>query len=136
MLYLTPAFHSADEHSSGDNACNGTEVQGLPLIADIHTGFGNAVNVAYVVPQYEGAGAAAVVMEEKTFPKDSSLRSGGPQIRVPIPEFQGRIATAKAASYVLVIARTEASIAGLGEHEALRRGIAYAEAGADAVLIP
>ena len=111
------------------------EVQDLPLIADIDTGFGNAVNVAYVVPRYEAAGAAAVVIEDKTFPKDSSLRTGGRQILVPIPEFQGKIAAAKAASSILVIARTEALIAGLGEREALRRGVAYAEAGADAVLI-
>lgn len=111
------------------------EVQGLPLIADIDTGFGNAVNVAYAVPRYEAAGAAAVVIEDKTFPKDSSLRTGGRQILVPIPEFQGKIAAAKAASSILVIARTEALIAGLGEDEALRRGMAYAEAGADAVLI-
>ncbi len=111
------------------------EVQNLPLIADIDTGFGNAVNVAYAVPRYEAAGAAAVVIEDKTFPKDSSLRVGGRQILVPIPEFQGKIAAAKAASSVLVIARTEALIAGLGEREALRRGIAYAEAGADALLI-
>jgi hypothetical protein len=34
-----------------------------------------------------------------------------------------------------VVARTEALIAGLGQDEALRRGAAYAEAGADAVLI-
>ena len=33
------------------------------------------------------------------------------------------------------MARTEALIAGLGQEEALRRGAAYAEAGADAVLI-
>ena len=111
------------------------EVQGLPLIADIDTGFGNAVNVAYIVPRYEAAGAAAVVIEDKTFPKDSSLRTGGRQILVPIPEFQGKIAAAKAASSILVIARTEALIAGLEEREALRRGVAYAEAGADAVFI-
>ena len=52
------------------------EVQDAPVIADIDTGFGNAVNVAYVVPRYVAAGVAAVVMEDKTFPKDSSLRAG------------------------------------------------------------
>lgn len=110
--------------------------QDAPVIADIDTGFGNAVNVAYVVPQYVAAGVAAVVMEDKTFPKDSSLRAGGRQELVPIGEFQGKIAAAKdAAGDVLVVARTEALIAGLGEKEALARGAAYAEAGADAVLI-
>ena len=112
------------------------EAQDAPVVADIDTGFGNAVNVAYAVPRYAAAGAAAVVMEDKTFPKDSSLRPGGRQQLVPVGEFQGKVEAAKAASGgVLVVARTEALIAGLGREEALRRGAAYAEAGADAVLV-
>ena len=111
------------------------QVQDAPVIADLDTGFGNAVNVAYVVPQYAAAGVAAVVIEDKTFPKDTSLRPGGRQELVPIGEFQGKVAAAKASGSVLVIARTEALIAGRGQEEALRRGAAYAEAGADAVLI-
>jgi phosphonopyruvate hydrolase len=112
------------------------EVTDTPLVADIDTGFGNAVNVAYVVARYASAGVAAIVMEDKTFPKDSSLRPGGRQQLVPLEEFQGKIEAARAAAGgALVVARTEALIAGLGETEALRRGEAYAEAGADAVLI-
>lgn len=112
-----------------------TEVQDLPIIADLDTGFGNAVNVAYSIPKFEAAGAAAVVIEDKTFPKDSSLRAGGRQVLLSVEEFQGKIAAAKAVSSVLVIARTSALIAGLGEEEALRRGEAYVDADADAVLI-
>jgi len=94
------------------------------------------VNVAYAVPRYATAGVAAVVMEDKTFPKDSSLRADGRQELVRVSEFQGKLGAAKAkAGGVLVVARTEALIAGLGQEEALRRGAAYAEAGADAVLI-
>jgi phosphonopyruvate hydrolase len=112
------------------------EVQDAPVVADIDTGFGNAVNVAYAVPRYAAAGAAAVVMEDKTFPKDSSLRPGGRQELVPTGEFQGKVEAAKALGRgMLVVARTEALIAGLGQDVALRRGAAYAEAGADAVLI-
>jgi phosphonopyruvate hydrolase len=112
------------------------EVQDAPVIADIDTGFGNAVNVSYAVPRYVAAGVAAVVMEDKTFPKDSSLRADGRQELVPVSEFQGKVEAAKAsASGALVVARTEALIAGLGQEEALRRGGAYVEAGADAVLI-
>ncbi len=111
------------------------EVQGLPLIVDMDTGFGNAVNVAYVVPRFAAAGASAVVIEDKMFPKDSSLRSGGRHALVPVEEFQGKIAAARAASPALVFARTEALIAGLGQDEAIRRGLAYVEAGADAILI-
>src|SRR5215212_8833722 len=49
---------------------------GLPVVADIDTGFGNAINVMYAVEQYERAGAAGVVMEDKSFPKVTSLIAG------------------------------------------------------------
>src|SRR5580692_3361193 len=124
---------SMDTHLSMMRAI--AAVQDAPVIADLDTGFGNAVNIAYVVPQYAAAGVAAVVIEDKTFPKDSSLRASGRQELVPVEEFQGKIAAAKATDGMLVIARTEALIAGAGQDEALRRGAAYAEAGADAVLI-
>src|SRR5690349_13566406 len=48
------------------------EVQDAPVVADIDTGFGNAVNVAYAVPRYAAAGVAAVVIEDKTFPKTAA----------------------------------------------------------------
>jgi phosphonopyruvate hydrolase len=110
----------------------------VPVIADIDTGFGNAVNVHYIVPQYEAAGAAAIVMEDKTFPKDTSLRAGGRQELVRIEEFQGKVAAAVAARRnkdFVVVARVEALIAGLGPDEALQRAEAYVQAGADAILI-
>lgn len=113
-------------------------VVSVPLIADIDTGFGNAVNVSYVVPQYEAAGASAIVMEDKTFPKDTSLRSDGRQELVRIEEFQGKVAAATDARRdkdFVVIARTEALIAGRGQAEAIKRALAYEEAGADAILI-
>ena len=110
----------------------------IPLVADIDTGFGNAVNVSYVVPQFEAAGASAIVMEDKAFPKDTSLRADARQELVRIEEFQGKVAAACAArrdARFTVIARVEALIAGLGQEEALRRASAYVEAGADAILI-
>ena len=112
-----------------------SEVQDLPIIADLDTGFGNAINLAYAVPKYEAAGITAIVIEDKTFPKDSSLRVDGRQTLVSIEEFQGKIAAAKDLGSMLVIARTEALIAGLGQDEALSRGLAYEKAGADAILI-
>jgi len=114
-----------------------TTVQ-IPLIADIDTGFGNAVNVSYAIPQYEAAGVSAVVMEDKTFPKDTSLRVAGRQELLRTEEFQGKLEAAVSArreNSFVVIARVEALIAGLGMAEALRRAEAYAEAGADAILI-
>jgi phosphoenolpyruvate phosphomutase len=110
----------------------------LPVVADIDTGFGNAINVIHAVQQYERAGAAAVVIEDKTFPKVTSLIADGRQELVRIEEFEGKIragiATRSSADF-LIIARTEALIAGLGEEEALRRAAAYETAGADMILI-
>jgi phosphoenolpyruvate phosphomutase len=115
----------------------------LPLVADIDTGYGNAINVLHAVSAYAAAGAAAIVMEDKLFPKDTSLLAGGRQELVRIEEFQGKIAAAREAGQgtkerphdLLVIARTEALIADLGLDEALKRGVAYAEAGADLLLV-
>ncbi|WP_426441046.1 isocitrate lyase/phosphoenolpyruvate mutase family protein [Bradyrhizobium genosp. P] len=110
----------------------------LPIVADIDTGFGNAINVIHAIGEYERAGASALVIEDKTFPKVTSLVAGGRQELLRIEEFQGKIEAAVATRRdrnFLVIARTEALIAGLGEAEALHRAKAYAEAGADMILI-
>jgi len=110
----------------------------LPIVADIDTGFGNAINVIYAVELYERAGAAAVVIEDKSFPKVTSLVAGGRQDLLRVEEFQGKIEAAcktRKDPGFLVIARDEALIAGLGEEEALRRAAAYEEAGADMILI-
>jgi phosphoenolpyruvate phosphomutase len=110
----------------------------LPMVADLDTGYGNAINVGHVVGAYARAGSAAVVIEDKTFPKDTSLLAGARQELIRIEEFQGKIEAAREAAAghdLLVIARTEALIADLGMDEALKRGAAYAEAGADLLLI-
>ncbi|MBS7705153.1 phosphonopyruvate hydrolase [Chelatococcus asaccharovorans] len=114
------------------------EHSSLPIVADIDTGFGNAINVIYAIQQYERAGAAAVVIEDKTFPKVTSLVADGRQELLRTEEFQGKIRAAIATRRdpdLLVIARTEALIAGLGEEEALKRAAAYEAAGADMILI-
>ncbi|WP_374441485.1 phosphonopyruvate hydrolase [Stella sp.] len=110
----------------------------VPVVADIDTGFGNATNVIHATRQYEAAGVAALVIEDKTFPKDTSLLAGGRQELVRVAEFEGKIAAACATRRdpdLLVVARTEALIAGLGQEEALMRARAYEKAGADAILI-
>lgn len=110
----------------------------LPIVADVDTGYGNAINVVHMVREYERAGAAALVIEDKTFPKVTSLVAGGRQELLRVEEFQGKIEAAVATRLypdLLVIARTEALIAGLGQDEALKRSHAYEEAGADLILV-
>ncbi|MGR8023321.1 isocitrate lyase/phosphoenolpyruvate mutase family protein [Burkholderia cenocepacia] len=110
----------------------------LPIVADIDTGYGNAINVIHAIAEYERAGAAAIVIEDKTFPKVTSLATGGRQELLRTEEFEGKIQAAVATRTdpdFLVIARTEALIAGLGEAEALKRATAYERAGAEMILV-
>ncbi len=110
----------------------------LPIIADIDTGFDNAINVMHAVRQYERAGAAAVVNEDKCFPKVTSLVEAGRQELVTTEEFVGKIEPAiatRSCPDFMIIARTEALIADQGEAEALKRAYAYEAAGADMILI-
>src|SRR6476646_2528264 len=105
----------------------------LPIVADIDTGFGNAINVIHAIRQYERAGASAVVIEDKSFPKVTSLVADGRQELLRIEEFQGKIEAAcrtRKDPDFLVIARDEALIAGLGQDAALKRAAAYGEAAA------
>lgn len=115
-----------------------TGAVGIPVVADIDTGYGNAINAAHAISQYELAGAAGVVIEDKTFPKETSLLAGAHQELVRVEEFEGKIEAALNArrdKNFMVIARTEALIAGLGNEEALFRAARYVKAGADAILV-
>tara|TARA_B100001971_G_C18206098_1_gene547710 strand:- start:829 stop:1626 length:798 start_codon:yes stop_codon:yes gene_type:complete len=114
------------------------EVINIPVVADCDTGYGNAINVMYMIKRYEEAGIAGVVLEEKKFPKDNSLLDDGRQELLRVEEFEGKIESAKAAQKnpdFMVIARVEALIAGYGQEEAQMRAHRYADAGADAIFI-
>ena len=107
----------------------------VPVIIDADTGFGNALNAQRTMRVYERAGAAALQVEDQTYPKrcghlkDKSL--------VPSAEMAGKIAAmadARASDETLIIARTDA-IAVEGIEAAMARAEAYIEAGADALFI-
>ncbi len=109
----------------------------IPIVYDADTGYGGEANVAYTVRRLEEADMGAICMEDKVFPKQSSLLPGGSHPLLPAEEFARKIRAAKTAQKhgdLVVIARTEALIAGLGQEEALRRAAAYEEAGADMIL--
>lgn len=109
----------------------------LPVVCDCDTGYGNASNVKHMVKRYEAAGLAAVVIEDKHFPKVNSFVPGKQDL-VSIEEFCGKIRAAKEVQQdpdFMVIARIEALIAGWGLEEALRRAHAYADAGVDGIVI-
>ena len=114
-------------------------VTDLPVVVDCDNGYGGLGNVVRTVVEFERAGLAAVCIEDNLFPKRNSLYPGQTHRElVKASEQARRLRAAKAAQespdFVLV-ARVEALIAGHGTEAALERACAYADAGADAILI-
>jgi 2-methylisocitrate lyase-like PEP mutase family enzyme len=112
--------------------CAGT---GTPLVADADTGYGGVLNVRHTVQGYEAAGASAIQLEDQVSPKKCGHVEGGKVISAA--EMVGKLRVAlesRRSNDTLIIARTDAR-SSLGLDEALRRGEAYARAGADMVFI-
>lgn len=108
----------------------------IPLICDADTGYGNAVNVRRTVEEFEAAGVAAIHLEDQESPKRCGHLPGARPV-VSLEEHRRKIEAAVAARSdpdFVIIARTDAAV-GLGIDEAIRRGHAYREAGADAIFI-
>ena len=119
-------------------AVNMNEAVKIPIIADCDNGYGNALNVMRTVMDYERSGIAGICIEDNIFPKKCSFYPGFQRELVSISEMQGRIRAGKSIQKnpdFVLIARTEALISGWGMEEALARARAFAEAGADAILI-
>ncbi|MFG2526532.1 isocitrate lyase/phosphoenolpyruvate mutase family protein [Streptomyces sp. NPDC048516] len=112
-------------------------VTDIPVIADCDTGFGGPMNAAYAMQRYERAGIAALCIEDKLFPKINSFADAAQDL-LPTEDFALKIKNAaevRTDPDTVLIARTEALIAGLEVPEALERAHAYVAAGADAVLV-
>ena len=110
----------------------------LPILVDGDTGYGNFNNMRRLVGKLEQRGLAGVCIEDKLFPKTNSFLHGTKQELADVDEFCGRIQAghdARGSDEFVIVARTEAFIAGLGIGEALKRAHAYQEAGADAILV-
>ncbi len=107
----------------------------LPLIADADTGYGNPINVRRTIREYERTGVAGVHIEDQVWPKKCGHMEGKQVI--PMDEMVQKVRAAVDARQdpdFVIIARTDA-IAVYGLEDALRRGQAYQEAGADIVFI-
>src|SRR3989440_7603251 len=107
----------------------------LPLIADADTGYGNPINVRRTIHEYERAGVAGLHIEDQVWPKKCGHMEGKQVI--PVDEMVQKIRAAADARQdpdFVIIARTDAN-AVYGLEDALRRGRAYREAGADVIFI-
>jgi len=107
----------------------------VPVIADIDTGYGNAVNLFRTIREFIRAGAAAVQIEDQVIPKKCGHFEGKQLIPFEEAVLKIRAAVeARGESGLVIVARTDA-IAVAGFDEAMRRARAYLEAGADALFV-
>lgn len=109
----------------------------IPVLVDADSGFGNFNNARLVAARLASRGAAGVCLEDKGFPKMNSF-VGDRHPLAETEEFCGRLKAVKdtvTTPGFMLVARIEALIAGHGQDEALARAHAYADAGADAILI-
>lgn len=106
----------------------------VPLIVDGDTGFGNAITVQRTIRFFERAGAAAIQIEDQTFPKRCGHLRG--KDVVPAAEMVGKIKAAVDArrNGMLIVGRTDAG-AVEGFERAFERAALYAEAGADIIFV-
>jgi methylisocitrate lyase len=107
----------------------------IPVMADGDTGFGNAVNAYHTVRMLEAAGAAGVNLEDQAWPKRCG-HMDGKQI-IPMEEMVQKVRAASKArrdAHFVINARTDA-LALEGLEGAVRRGNAYAEAGATLIFV-
>lgn len=106
-----------------------------PIIADGDDGYGNYLNVIRLVREMERAGANAIHIEDQVLPKKCGHFAG--KKLVPQEDFVAKIKafvdTRKSEDF-LCFARTDAIAVG-GFNEAIDRGNAYREAGADVIFV-
>jgi 2-methylisocitrate lyase-like PEP mutase family enzyme len=111
------------------------EMTKTPVVADADTGYGGLLNVRHTVRGYEKAGVTAIQIEDQEFPK----KCGHTPMRrvIPLDDMVRKIRVAydsRSSADFLIIARTDART-GNGLDDAIRRSLAYGEAGADIIFV-
>jgi methylisocitrate lyase len=109
----------------------------IPVMADIDTGGGNAINAAAITERLIEMGAAGVNIEDQVFPKRCGHMEGKQVI--PAEEMAGKVramadARKRLGADIVINARTD-SYAVLGIEEAIRRANLYLDSGADMAFL-
>ena len=107
----------------------------VPVIADADNGYGGLIALQRGVREFERAGASAIQIEDQASPKRCGHEPGRELVSVADMVARMRAACdARTSADTLIIARTDARYE-FGLDEAIRRGQAYADAGADVIFV-
>ncbi|MFD1588957.1 oxaloacetate decarboxylase [Halorientalis brevis] len=109
----------------------------VPLVADMDTGYGSVLNVRRTMHECVDAGVAGVILEDQAWPKKC-----GHMDEKRVVDEEEHVRRIRAAADVraerdsefVIVGRTDAREP-LDLDEAIQRGHAYAEAGADVVFV-
>lgn len=107
----------------------------VPVVADMDTGYGNPLNVIRTIEECLNLGVAGVILEDQEWPKKCGHMEG--KRVIPLEEHVQKLKAAihaRSKDDLIIIARTDAREP-LGLDEAIRRGLAYRDAGADVIFI-
>lgn len=106
-----------------------------PIIVDIDTG-GDVAHLPFLIDWFSKAGAYAVIIEDKKYPKSNSLLNENTHQMEDVVTFSNKIRVAKKhAGEMKVFARLESLIAQLSRYDALIRAESYIAAGADGIMV-
>ncbi len=106
----------------------------IPVIADADNGYGGVLNVIRTVQEYERGGVAAIQLEDQVFPKRCGHMEG--KELIPMEEMVAKVRAAvhaRKSEDLIIIARTDARAVN-GFDDAVKRSLAYADAGADVIF--
>ena len=106
-----------------------------PIIVDADTGYGGLINLRHAVKSFQKVGASAIQIEDQIFPKRCGHAKGVEVVTVE--EMVKRISVIvdnRDDPEFLIIARTDC-LTELGLNEAIKRALAYTQAGADLIFI-
>lgn len=107
-------------------------LQGIPLLADADTGYGQALQAVWTAQRYAAVGIAGLHLEDQVQPKRCGHLAGKELVPIAVAAQKIR-AVADAGTGLVVVARTDAyAVAGMDE--VVRRAESYMDAGADAVF--
>lgn len=120
-----------------DLTWNIVQATDIPVMADVDTGGGNAVNAAWITERLITMGVAGMNIEDQVFPKRCGHMAGKEVISAD--EMAGKVQACadvrnRLDKEFIINARTDA-FAALGLDEAIRRCNLYFEAGADLAFI-
>jgi 2-methylisocitrate lyase-like PEP mutase family enzyme len=106
-----------------------------PVVVDVDTGYGNAINVIRTIQLYEGIGVSGVHIEDQVLPKRCGHFDNHQVIdeREMVRKIEAARNTCRDDGFV-IIARTDA-IEPLGVEAAIARANTYLSAGADMIFV-